>query len=426
MNKKIYNNRIDIFQSPINENVFNYNNNINHHSNPINFSINSYQKINPNYIKEKFFQIKPNSYSNLNNNNLNQRYIDENNKIKNTEPRNYNSQNLRNKIIYQTPKKDIRNSLDVSDINKYKINKLSNRQTNPLDPKYNYDWQMTEINENRKIKLIDFSEIGNHPKPLYKFNNEKSGKGLNTYDIIGAQPGTKSHISKLEIKYGRLMTNKKEDIDGSHPGSLIRGIQTKRKTNPLNPDYQFIGGESLEYGNEKSNKHFYDYKSLLDYYNKYSKITNPDFDKKNFNNKQLSKKEENEKDENLKINNFRKNNIIYNFGSDKRIYPREQYRSLDFKEKYNDNYKYDDSIYLTINNNLNNNKENLYFPRKHDKILLPYITSGKKEDRNLNNANEHEYLNLRNIGKYGKAFDSNNKMLQNEIKQFNNRFPNLK
>ena len=95
---------------------------------------------------------------------------------------------------------------------------------------------MTEINENRKINNLDFGDIGNHLKSLYRNNNEKNGKGLYTNDNIGAQPGTKSLISKLEIKYCRQMNHKKKYIIGSHSGSLLRGIVTKRKTNPLNPE----------------------------------------------------------------------------------------------------------------------------------------------------------------------------------------------
>ena len=234
-----------------------------------------------------------------------------------------------------------------------------------MDPKYNYDWQMTEINENRKINYLDFGDIGNHPKSLYKYNNEKNGKGLYTNDIIGAQPGTKSHISKLEIKYGRPINHKtKDDILGSHPGSLLRGIVTKRKTNPLNPEYPLIKGESLEYGNEKDNKHFYDYKSLIDYYNKHSKITKPyneNNDKKELEIKSLKNKES-EKANNLKLNSFRNNNnFLYNIGNNRRIYPREQYRNYEDENNY---YKIiiEDDFYSNYNRNIKKMKENIYFP----------------------------------------------------------------
>lgn len=32
-----------------------------------------------------------------------------------------------------------------------------------------------------------------------------------------------------------------DDVEGSHCGSLKRGIATKRETNPLKPEYQYLG-----------------------------------------------------------------------------------------------------------------------------------------------------------------------------------------
>ena len=340
--------------------------------NPLLLSNNLYPNINPKYMKEKFFNIKSNQYRNNDNN-----YYLHHNKNKYILKTDHYSNNINNikycdKQIYKTPQKIIRNSLDVKDINNYKGYRLSNRETNPIDPRYNYDWQMTEINENRKLKSMDFSDIGNHPKPLYLYNN-KNGKGLNTYDIVGAQPGTKSHLSRLEIKYGRPMKGGAAgDIIGSHSGSLTKGIKTKRNTNPLNPDYPIISGQSLEYGNEKDNKHEYDYKSLLDYYNKYSKITKPynDSDDNNYKNNYKKKNKENNNDG--KINNSMKeeskkdegfkNNILNRFGTDKKIYPREQYRNIEDNEEeenFYNNVKIRANSYLKDNNNyINREREN--------------------------------------------------------------------
>ena len=357
-----------------NKNNFYLKNKGNH---PIILSNNLYPKINPNHMKEKFFQIQRNHYSNDN-----KRYLHQNQNILRTEHySNNNNINFRDKIFSQTPKKIIRNSLDVKDINNYKGNRLSNRQTNPLDPRYNYDWQMTEINENRKIKYIDFSDIGNHPKPLYLYNNKK-GKELYTYDILGAQPGTKSHISKLEIKYGRPMNHRTEDIIGSHPGSLLRGIKTKRSTNPLNPDYPLIGGKSLEYGNEKNNKYEYNYKSLLDYYNKNSKITKPYDDDNNNVKNNFPIKEESKKDEPLKINNRR--NILYNFGSDKKIYPREQYRNINEEDDYN-NKQIRNNLFLKEHKNNEENQKFFNFETKNGIIY-------NHKNYNILNNNKDNFL----------------------------------
>jgi len=421
MNDEINYNKIN-FSHNINENIFpKYRNEI--------YSQNSFNNvyknnINPNDLKEKFFNIKNitpkrNKSDNMNTK-INMRYMNENYKVVNTEP-DYNHISLGNRINHINPLsykiKKIRNTLDVNDINNKKKYRFSNRQINPLDPKYQYDWQMTEINENRNIKHIDFSEIGNHPKPLYLYNNEKDGKGLNTYDIIGAQPGTKSHISKLEIKYGRQMNHSKEDIIGSHPGSLLRGIKTKRITNQLEPDYPLIGGKSLDYGHEKDNKHVYDYKSLLDYYTKYSKITNPENDKR------TQKKEENKKEKYIKMDNYKYKNVPYGFGSDKKIYPREQYKSTK-DNTMNDTKGYNYKVYGEIGEK-NNDNENSYFPRIHDKFLVPiYSHFNKKEDGN--NINDDSYWNLKYRPTYGKIFEGSNKMFQKEMNDFNRRFPSIK
>ena len=423
MNDAINYNKIN-FSHNINDNIFPQNRKEIYSQDYFN---NIYKNnINPNDLKAKFFNIKnistpKKSKSDNINSRINMKYINENYKVVNSEP-NYNRIiSLENKNSHINPLsykiKKIRNTLDVNDINNRKKYRLSNRQTNPLDPKYLYDWQMTEINENRNIKSIDFSEIGNHPNPLYKYNTEKDGKGLNTYDIIGAQPGTKSHISKLEIKYGRQMQHSKEDIIGSHPGSLLRGIKTKRMTNPLEPDYPIIGGKSLDYGHEKDNKHVYDYKSLLDYYNKHSKITNPDNDIK------VQKRKENEKEKYIKMDNNKYKIVPYGFGSDKKIYPREQYKSVK-DNTINDIREYNYKNLREITEKKNDN-ENSYFPLIHDKFLVPtYSHFNKKEDGN--NINGDSYWSLKYKPTYGKIFEGNNEMFQNEMNLFNRRFPSLK
>ena len=249
------------------------------------------ERPNPLLIKEKFFNLKiynPNSFKN-----------------------NY-----------------LRNSLDVKDIN-YKENHLYKRQTNPLDPNYNYDWQMTEVNEDRKINYINFNNIGNYPKELHPYKLKKN-LNLDTYDIPGAQTGTKSPLSKIELRYGRKLNYIKDDIEGSHPGSLIKGIKTKRNTNPLEPDYPLIKGKIYEYGKERDNLNKrYDYKSLLNYYNDYSKITSIN------NNDKKNNKIKIENQISFDINKLSRNkNFLDGFGKDKKIYKREKYKNseIDYNE----------------------------------------------------------------------------------------------
>ena len=90
---------------------------------------------------------------------------------------------------------------------------------------------------------------------------------MDIYDIPGAQTGIKSPLSKIELRYGGKLNDIKDYIEGSHPGSAIKGIKTKRNTNTLEPDYPLINGKIYEYGKERNNLNKrYDYKSLLDYY----------------------------------------------------------------------------------------------------------------------------------------------------------------
>ena len=132
---------------------------------------------------------------------------------------------------------------------------------------------------------------------------------------------TKSPLSKIELRYEKKLHYTKDDIEGSHPGSLIRGIKTKWSTNPLDPDYPLIKGKVYEYENERNNlKNRYDYKSLLDYYNKHSKISSI----KERNNKMKIKNEIT-----IDVNKFsRHKNFLDGFGKDKKIYPREKYRNF--------------------------------------------------------------------------------------------------
>ena len=265
---------------------------------PIYLQRNTDKSINPLLMKEKFFNLK----------------------------------------IYHTPNKNqkqfdknfLRSSLDVKDIN-FKDNHLFKRETNPLEPKYKYDWQMTEVNEDRKIEYIDYNILGNYPKAIYPYK-QKHNLNLDTYDIPGSQSDTKSPLSKIELRYGRKLQYSKDDIEGSHPGSLIKGIKTNRNTNPLEPHYPLIRGKLYEYEKEINDlRRRYDYKSLLDYYNNYSKNK-----RKNKYHERNDMKIKNEISVN--INKLSRNkNYLEGFGKDKKFYPREKYEN--FKKDFKTNEK---------------------------------------------------------------------------------------
>lgn len=65
----------------------------------------------------------------------------------------------------------------------------------------------------------------------------KERRNVTEYNNLLVQdiPGA---VAKPERK---LITSKAEEINEAKSGSLKRGISTKRKTNPLQPDYSYIG-----------------------------------------------------------------------------------------------------------------------------------------------------------------------------------------
>ena len=146
---------------------------------------------------------------------------------------------------------------------------------------------------------------------------------LNTLDIPGSQSDTKSPLSKIELKYGRKLHITKDDIDGSHPDTLIRGIKTRRNTNPLEPNYPFLKGKLYEYEKEaKKIKERYDYKSLLDYYNNHSKINSINNNGDKFNIMKVKN------EISVDINKLSRNkNLMDGFGRDKKVYKRDNYKS---------------------------------------------------------------------------------------------------
>lgn len=90
---------------------------------------------------------------------------------------------------------------------------------------------------------IDSSKPASFSK--YTFNNNYN---LRTSDIEGAQPGTKHKYSNF--KYANSLSLSGEGIIGTKAGSRLRGIATKRQTNPLDPQYDYLGwSESKNYCN---------------------------------------------------------------------------------------------------------------------------------------------------------------------------------
>jgi hypothetical protein len=166
--------------------------------------------------------------------------------------------------------------MDYRDVTKKKI---VCRNTNPLRPLYN--WRYTE--DKKILGPIEGNVPLVYSKYLYKnpFN-------LSNKDIEGSNPGSKYPIFRYK---GNTYYLKTKDICGAQGDTLIRGIITKRQTNPLNPKYKYLDhSEIQDKNNNKYLKEFNDNKNDNDN-NKnkvsnivinFSKPVNQLFNKKNF------------------------------------------------------------------------------------------------------------------------------------------------
>jgi len=109
------------------------------------------------------------------------------------------------------------------------------RSTNPLEPNY-------------RMKFLDGSQIKFGPiegnKPMvgsqYMF---KVPMNLKIDDIAGSNPGSKNKFKKF---MGTNSCYDISDIVGTKTGTLLKGISTKRHTNPLRPKYKYLGEEELK------------------------------------------------------------------------------------------------------------------------------------------------------------------------------------
>ena len=107
------------------------------------------------------------------------------------------------------------------------------RNTNPLDPIYGFKKNQDIF----KYGPIEKSK----PMTQYPYFYQPS-LNLKLNDIKGTNIGSKNRINKFIGNNYELTT---QDIPGCCVGSLKKGIVTKRCTNPLNPNYQFLGEKEL-------------------------------------------------------------------------------------------------------------------------------------------------------------------------------------
>lgn len=158
--------------------------------------------------------------------------------------------------------KQVRNSLDISDINSNQdgISRLrGNRCTNPLQPEYEYDHKRksglgNEMKSETKEKTETNSKniVGHVSGSKSKFFNHFINKPdfvLRTDDITGA----KVNMHKWKRKYVRNPNNT-SDIDKCEPNTVLR-FKTSRCTNPMNPQYTFLDAKKKEKKMQINAKH---------------------------------------------------------------------------------------------------------------------------------------------------------------------------
>ena len=132
--------------------------------------------------------------------------------------------------------------LDVKDINSFRQFKTT-RLVNPLEPKY-------IVGDENKQK-IEIGEIEKNRSKILHPNLEKDKDfNLKTGDINGAWADTHADLflrrNERRDHRDNMIT---KDISGAMVGSLKKGIESLRHTNPIWPKYQYIGEQGSKLGN---------------------------------------------------------------------------------------------------------------------------------------------------------------------------------
>jgi len=151
-------------------------------------------------------------------------------------------------------------SLDVTDINQ--LDRTKPRCTNPLEPNYKVSQTTTTSlhhtfseqeggPDNLKAPRLQPAEIGPVPgsKPRkLEWDNGEPQFSLMREDIPGAAPqrwtgSVPYNIYDPPEKKQVISFHDPHDIPGAQVGSLRKGIETWRITNPLQPTYTFLDGK---------------------------------------------------------------------------------------------------------------------------------------------------------------------------------------
>ena len=254
----------------------------------------------------------------------------------------------------------------------------TNRNTNPLDPFY-----IMKFIDGSKNKFGPIEKSKPHTGYPYIF---KIPFNLKNDDIEGSNIGSRNKIKNFKSKNFCYDIS---DILGTKSGTLLKGIYTERKTNPLCPKYKYPGNEELK-GYYENNP-----------YNNYNPNNNISINRSKSMSNNLKKSEEkkdNKKKEdknqllmkNLKIT--KNNNITL---SNKK---EPDFKNIPIIE---DVAEFDKNKYK---------KPDTYYPIEHDKYLIPPLENidkiGNKNKLKINT--DTRILNEKNMEKI-RFMNKNNK-----------------
>ena len=109
------------------------------------------------------------------------------------------------------------------------------RETNPLDPFYTMKFV-----DGTKSKFGPIEKSKPQVGSMYMY---KPPLNLKLDDIQGTDIGSKNNYRRFQ---GKNFCYDISDIIGAQSGTLLKGISTKRKTNPLRPKYKYLGETELK------------------------------------------------------------------------------------------------------------------------------------------------------------------------------------
>ena len=267
-------------------------------------------------------------------------------------------------------RKKIHDSLNYSDLN-IKIKKF--RNTNPLEPQYE--------------KPYDGIIKGNKPYlPLYHLKLDNSKNNLNINDIYGTAPGSLNHYANF--RYDNKQRFDTRDIEGASADTKKRGIITNRCTNPLQPNYKYLGNNEL-------------FDCFGDKINNCNSNQKSDEVNKSLNNSKLKIYEEYQKQNNIS-NKFKYNNSNnLSFNAEFYNYPQIIRKDRKMIKSFSTDEVNRKFPFIHLRNN-NNNKE-------EESIRLNFLKENEKNESQdyyyekpfcNNKLNNDSFLKIGNINKF--------------------------